>query len=93
MVLAVCDMVQSSELARYPLALLHLFMAAEKEDHDRNNEGRPKGSLAIAYDIACKFSKTISRSPLNGLAQWSNYLPVVGTSAKTVLGPGESKVT
>ncbi|KAE9398022.1 hypothetical protein BT96DRAFT_995208 [Gymnopus androsaceus JB14] len=79
MVLAVCDMVQSGKLARYPLALLHLFMAAEKEDRDRNNEGRPKGSLAVAYDIACKFSKTISQSLLKGLAQWSNYLPVVGT--------------
>ncbi|KAE9387867.1 hypothetical protein BT96DRAFT_837052, partial [Gymnopus androsaceus JB14] len=33
----------------------------------------------IAYNIACKFSKTISQSLLKGLAQWANYLPVIGT--------------
>lgn len=54
-------------------------MSAEKEDRVKNGEGRPKGSLAVGYDIACKFSKTLSRSPLKGLAQWSGYLPVVGT--------------
>ncbi|KAE9401183.1 hypothetical protein BT96DRAFT_938043 [Gymnopus androsaceus JB14] len=65
--------------ARYPLALVHLLMAAEKEERERTEEGRPKGSLAITYDIACKFSKTLSQSPLKTLAQWSGYLPVVGT--------------
>ncbi|KAE9391994.1 hypothetical protein BT96DRAFT_831189, partial [Gymnopus androsaceus JB14] len=79
MILCVCDMVQSGELARYPLALLHLFMATEKEERECTGEGRPKGCLAIAYDIFCKLLKTIARSPLKGLAQWSNLLPVVGT--------------
>ncbi|KAE9393540.1 hypothetical protein BT96DRAFT_999318 [Gymnopus androsaceus JB14] len=79
MVLVVCDMVQSSELAQYLLALLHLFMGIEKEDRECNNKGQLRGSLAIAYDIACKFSKTIARSPLKSLAQWSSYLPVIGT--------------
>ncbi|KAE9390804.1 hypothetical protein BT96DRAFT_832922 [Gymnopus androsaceus JB14] len=79
MVLAVCNMVQSGELSRYPLALLHLFMSAEKEERECTGEGRSKGSLAIAYNITCNFSKTLPRSPLKSLAQWSNYLPVVGT--------------
>ncbi|KAE9387272.1 hypothetical protein BT96DRAFT_777444, partial [Gymnopus androsaceus JB14] len=79
MVLVVCNMVQSGELTRYPLALLHLFMSIEKEHQEHTKEGKPKGLLAIAYDIACKFSKMVSRSPLKNLAQWSGYLPVIGT--------------
>lgn len=51
---------------------------AEKEERERNGEGRPKGKLANAYDINCKFSKTVRRSPLNLLAQWAKFLPVVG---------------
>ncbi|KAJ3897771.1 hypothetical protein F5879DRAFT_813533, partial [Lentinula edodes] len=78
MLLLACDMVQSGELAQYPLALLHIFMAAEKEERDATQEGRPQGQLAVAYDIACKTSKTVRRSPLNQLAQWSRFLPVVG---------------
>lgn len=54
-------------------------MAAEKEERGSTQEQRPKGALAIAYDISCKFSKTLSRSPLKALAQWCRYLPVVGT--------------
>ncbi|KAJ3851030.1 hypothetical protein EV368DRAFT_66091 [Lentinula lateritia] len=39
--------------AQYPLALLHIFMAVEKEEHDATQEGQLQGQLAVAYDIAC----------------------------------------
>lgn len=54
-------------------------METEKEERERTKEGQPKSRLAIAYDIACKFSKTLARSPLKSLAEWSGYLPVTGT--------------
>ncbi|KAE9388833.1 hypothetical protein BT96DRAFT_835724, partial [Gymnopus androsaceus JB14] len=63
----------------YPLTLLHLFMAAEKEERKNTKEGCLKGSLAIGYNITCKLSKTIAQSPLKPLTQWSSYLPIVGT--------------
>ncbi|KAJ3892332.1 hypothetical protein GG344DRAFT_45574 [Lentinula edodes] len=78
LLLLACNMIQSGELAQYPLALLHIFMAAEKEERDIRQEGRPQGQLAVVYDIACKTSKTVRRSPLNSLAQWSRFLPAVG---------------
>ncbi|KAE9388003.1 hypothetical protein BT96DRAFT_947939 [Gymnopus androsaceus JB14] len=65
--------------SQYPLALLYIFFTAEKEEQERNGEGIPKGKLANAYNISCKFSKSVQRSPLNVLAQWAKFLPVVGT--------------
>lgn len=63
---------------QYPLALVDLFMAVEKEDRARNGEPHPKGKLGIAYDIACKFAKTIAHSPLAGAAKSSKFLPMIG---------------
>lgn len=53
-------------------------MAAEVAERAFTGEGRPKGSLGIAYDIHCKTSKTVKRSPLRNLAVWCNYLPLIG---------------
>ncbi|KAF9061859.1 hypothetical protein BDP27DRAFT_1142312, partial [Rhodocollybia butyracea] len=64
-----CDMVKSGELYQYPLALLAIYMAAEKEEW----------KLANAYDIHCKFLKHLQQSPLQSLAEWAKYLPVIGT--------------
>ncbi|KAF9065536.1 hypothetical protein BDP27DRAFT_1424740 [Rhodocollybia butyracea] len=78
MILA-CNMVRSSKLYQYPLALLAIYMIAKKEERERNREGPPKGKLANAYDMHCKFSKHIKCSPLKLIAKWSKYLPVIGT--------------
>lgn len=64
---------------QYPLALLYIFMTAEKEERERTGEGCPTSKLANAYDVQCKFLKTVRRSPLHALAQWLRFLPVIGT--------------
>ncbi|KAJ3819046.1 hypothetical protein F5880DRAFT_1510464 [Lentinula raphanica] len=69
----------SGELYQYPLALLSTYMASEKAQRQKLGEGAPEGKLAVVYGIMCKFSKTVKRSPLNSLAQWSAFLPVIGT--------------
>ncbi|KAJ3765531.1 hypothetical protein FB446DRAFT_655158, partial [Lentinula raphanica] len=78
MLLLACDMIKSGERAQYPLAVLHAFMAAKKDACEKLGNNSPVGQLATVYDIACKTSKTIARSPLAPLARWSLFLPVVG---------------
>ncbi|KAE9395672.1 hypothetical protein BT96DRAFT_787875, partial [Gymnopus androsaceus JB14] len=79
MVLVACDMIRSGEKSKYPLSVMNHYMAAEVEERKTTGEGRPKGKFAVAYDIHCKTSKTVKRSPLFALALWCNYLPVIGT--------------
>ncbi|KAE9403701.1 hypothetical protein BT96DRAFT_990133 [Gymnopus androsaceus JB14] len=79
MLLVACNMIRSGEQSKYPLSVLHCYMSAEKEEREATGEGRPKGKLAIAYDIHCKLSKTVKQSPLRPLVDWCNYLPVIGT--------------
>lgn len=64
--------------SEYPLALLAFFLDQEKDERVQSREGRPKGRLGIAYDIACKFSKTVKRSPLFRLANWSMLILIIG---------------
>ncbi|KAF8823986.1 hypothetical protein HHX47_DHR9000529 [Lentinula edodes] len=52
---------------------------AEKAECKKRGEQKPNGRLAVVYDIMCKFSKTVRRSPLNSLAIWGMFLPVIGT--------------
>lgn len=61
------------------MSLLYSFFSAEKEERASTGEGQPNGKCALAYDIACKFSKTVKRSPLRELAEWMKFLPVIGT--------------
>ncbi|KAJ3755177.1 hypothetical protein EV360DRAFT_50218 [Lentinula raphanica] len=77
--LVACDMIKSGELYQYPLSLLAMYFGAEKAEQLRLGCDAPKGKLAVVYDIMCKFSKTVKRSPLNPLAQWAKFLPVIGT--------------
>lgn len=53
-------------------------MSAEKEERLRNGEGKPTGKLGCAYDCGCKLGKTVCRSPLQELALWALFLPMVG---------------
>lgn len=59
--------------------MLHHYMGAEVEERKGTGEGRPEGKLAVSYDVHCKLSKTVKRSPLRNLAEWCMYLPVIGT--------------
>ncbi|KAE9390548.1 hypothetical protein BT96DRAFT_833281 [Gymnopus androsaceus JB14] len=79
MMLKCCDMIRSGEQSKYPLAMLHHYMAGEAEERKATGEGRPEGKLAISYDVHCKLSKTVKRSPLRNLAEWCRYLPIIGT--------------
>ncbi|KAE9391191.1 hypothetical protein BT96DRAFT_945545 [Gymnopus androsaceus JB14] len=72
-------MIRSGEQSKYSLSVLNCYMAVEQEERKVTKEGRPEGALAIAYNIHCKFSKTVKQSPLKNLAEWCNYLPVIGT--------------
>ncbi|KIJ27126.1 hypothetical protein M422DRAFT_215978 [Sphaerobolus stellatus SS14] len=53
-VLLICDMIQSGELAKYPLALTSCLIDLFGSD------------IAIGYDIGCAFSSTVASSPLVG---------------------------
>ncbi|KAF8881743.1 hypothetical protein BD779DRAFT_1445242 [Infundibulicybe gibba] len=55
--LFICDMIRSGELMKYPLALVKKML---------NNYG---DDIALAYDIACAFHKTLERSSLGPAAQ------------------------
>ncbi|KAJ3717365.1 hypothetical protein C8R42DRAFT_644620 [Lentinula raphanica] len=79
MLLLACDMIKSGELYQYPLSLLAIYFGAEKAEQERLGQETPNGKLAVAYDIMCKFSKTVKRSPLSPLAQRAGFLPVIGT--------------
>lgn len=59
--------------------MLRCYMSAEVQEREATAEDRPQGKLAVAYDVHCKLSKTIKRSPLKSLAEWCCYLPVIGT--------------
>ncbi|KAE9386063.1 hypothetical protein BT96DRAFT_1087389 [Gymnopus androsaceus JB14] len=79
MLLKCCNMIRSGEQSKYPLSMLCHYMSAEVEECRATGEGRPEGKLAISYNVHCKLSKTVKRSPLKNLAEWCNYLPVIGT--------------
>ncbi|KAJ3885175.1 hypothetical protein GG344DRAFT_70767 [Lentinula edodes] len=64
---------------QYPLCLLSIFLGVEKAERERRGKQKPNGRLAVVYDIMCKFSKTVHQSPLNSLAIWEMFLPVIGT--------------
>ncbi|OBZ69684.1 hypothetical protein A0H81_10468 [Grifola frondosa] len=63
--LVLCDMIRSSELMKYPLAivnkLLHMY------GHD----------IGLGYDIACEFAKTLSRSSLGSHAKERQMFGIV----------------
>ncbi|KAE9400406.1 hypothetical protein BT96DRAFT_651556 [Gymnopus androsaceus JB14] len=69
MLLKCCNMICSREQSKYPLSMLCHYMLAEVEEHRITGEGRPEGKLAISYDVLCKLSKTVKRSPLKNLAE------------------------
>ncbi|RDX42144.1 hypothetical protein OH76DRAFT_1488926 [Lentinus brumalis] len=57
-VLVLCDMIRSGELMKYPLAIVNKII----------NVYGPEISIALGYDIACEFSKTLGRSSLGARA-------------------------
>ncbi|KAJ7310166.1 hypothetical protein DFH08DRAFT_823197 [Mycena albidolilacea] len=65
-VLLVADMVQSGELAKYPLAIVNALLDAFWAD------------LGIGYDIGCGHSTTIRHSPLGPKAAQLNLKMLVG---------------
>ncbi|EGO28855.1 hypothetical protein SERLADRAFT_434744 [Serpula lacrymans var. lacrymans S7.9] len=66
MLLVVVDMVQSGELAKYPLAVVVKLL-------DVFGEG-----LAGGFDINCKFKTTLRNSPLGSRAHTLNHTCLVG---------------
>ncbi|KAF8874764.1 hypothetical protein BD779DRAFT_1613541 [Infundibulicybe gibba] len=56
-VLFMCDMIRSGELMKYPLSIVQKMLK-----HYGSN-------IALGYDIACAFNKTLERSPLAPDAQ------------------------
>ncbi|KAF6742011.1 hypothetical protein DFP72DRAFT_994703 [Ephemerocybe angulata] len=65
-VLTVCDMVQSGELSKYPLATVNTLLEAF-------------GSrIGCGYDIGCKFSSTIANSALASKAKALEFTSLVG---------------
>ncbi|KAF9064695.1 hypothetical protein BDP27DRAFT_1425551 [Rhodocollybia butyracea] len=79
MLLLACDMIRSGKQSKYPLACMHRYMSAEKAQRESQGEESPDGMLAGAYDCGCKFGKTVRRSPLQPLAIFAMFLPVIGT--------------
>ncbi|KAG1792021.1 uncharacterized protein HD556DRAFT_1239880 [Suillus plorans] len=65
-VLLACDMIQSGELAKYPLALIDKLLTV----YGKNG--------ACAYDIGCAFSKTLTNSSLGPRALDLNFRMMVG---------------
>lgn len=53
-------------------------MSAEKKQRTRNGEGKPTGKFGCAYDCGCKLGKSVRRSPLEELALWACFLPMIG---------------
>ncbi|KAH7917998.1 hypothetical protein BV22DRAFT_1108467 [Leucogyrophana mollusca] len=64
--LVIADMVQSGELAKYPLAVVSKLLDVFGED------------LGGGYDIGCKFKSTLNRSSLGGLVRALNHVCLVG---------------
>ncbi|KAG1828058.1 hypothetical protein DFJ58DRAFT_672380 [Suillus subalutaceus] len=65
-VLLACDMIQSGELAKYPLAIIDKLLTV-----CRKNGG-------CAYDIGCVFSKTLTNSSLGDRARELGFRMMVG---------------
>ncbi|KAG6847569.1 hypothetical protein H0H93_007343 [Arthromyces matolae] len=66
-VLVIADMVQSGELAKYPLAVVEVLLEAFGV------------RIGGGYDIGCKFKTTLDQSPLGPLARKSHYKSLVGS--------------
>ncbi|KAI6105165.1 hypothetical protein EV401DRAFT_1892959 [Pisolithus croceorrhizus] len=64
--LAVLDMVQSGELAKYPLTIISKLLEVFGKD------------LGGGYDIGCQFKTTLNQSPLGLLACSLNHTCLVG---------------
>ncbi|KAJ3765786.1 hypothetical protein FB446DRAFT_654740 [Lentinula raphanica] len=65
-VLLVADMVNSGELAKYPLAILNRLFDVIGKD------------IGMGYDIGCGFGTTIARSPLGEKAKRLHFTSLVG---------------
>ncbi|KAG1800235.1 uncharacterized protein HD556DRAFT_1207086, partial [Suillus plorans] len=65
-VLLACDMIQSRELAKYPLAIIKKLLAV----YGKNG--------GCAYDIGCTFSKTLSNSSLGTQAHELDFRLMMG---------------
>ncbi|KAJ3889517.1 hypothetical protein GG344DRAFT_51442 [Lentinula edodes] len=65
-VLLITDMVQSGELAKYPLAILNKLL-------DVIGEG-----IGMGYDIGCSFGTTVNKSPLGSKARSLRFASLVG---------------
>ncbi|KAJ4496536.1 hypothetical protein C8R41DRAFT_918347 [Lentinula lateritia] len=65
-VLLITNMVQSGELAKYPLAILNKLL-------DVIGEG-----IGMGYDIGCSFGTTINKSPLGSKARSLRFASLVG---------------
>ncbi|KAG1900180.1 uncharacterized protein F5891DRAFT_1128625 [Suillus fuscotomentosus] len=66
-ILLACDMVQSGELAKYPLALIDKLLTV----YGKNG--------GCAYDIGCAFSKTLSNSSFGSRAHDLGFRMMVGS--------------
>ncbi|KDQ49650.1 hypothetical protein JAAARDRAFT_143120 [Jaapia argillacea MUCL 33604] len=66
MILLICDMIQSGELAKYPLAMVDKLLTVYGED------------ICIGYDIGCALDRTIEKSSLGPRAKESRLRLVVG---------------
>ncbi|KAF8515264.1 hypothetical protein BU17DRAFT_76911 [Hysterangium stoloniferum] len=64
--LVIADMVQSGELAKYPLAVVAKLLQVFGKD------------LGCGFDIGCRFKTTLARSPLGPQAKELNYTSLVG---------------
>ncbi|KAI0359107.1 hypothetical protein OH77DRAFT_1136710 [Trametes cingulata] len=58
-VLAVCDMIRSGELLKYPIAVVDKLLAVYDKDL----------TIKLGYDIYCEFDKTLKRSSLGPRAE------------------------
>ncbi|TFK46595.1 hypothetical protein OE88DRAFT_1638090, partial [Heliocybe sulcata] len=65
-VLLICDMIQSGELAKYPLAVVDKLIDVFGDD------------IAAAFDIGCTFEKTLAKSSLGPKAKTHHLRMVVG---------------
>ncbi|OBZ74357.1 hypothetical protein A0H81_05684 [Grifola frondosa] len=63
--LVLCDMIRSSELMKYPLAIVNKLLHVYGHD------------IGLGYDIACKFTKTLSRSSLGSHAKEQRMFGIV----------------
>ncbi|KAE9407449.1 hypothetical protein BT96DRAFT_954511 [Gymnopus androsaceus JB14] len=65
-VLLIVDMVESGELAKYPLAILNRLLDVIGED------------IGIGYDVRCGFGTTANKSPLGEKARRLRFTSLVG---------------